>query len=86
MDARPPTKEGMLTFLDFFEFHVRERPNDTYLGSRKKIYDAAADPTKITGYGEFEWQTYSQVETIAQNLGRGMTKLGLANLSEGDGK
>jgi hypothetical protein len=25
------------TFLEFFEKHVRERPNDTYLGTRKRI-------------------------------------------------
>lgn len=32
LEAQPPRSEGCYTFLDYFEKHVRERPNDTYLG------------------------------------------------------
>jgi long-subunit acyl-CoA synthetase (AMP-forming) len=89
MEARPHLKadknNGLLTFLDYFEKHAAERPDDTYLGTRRKIYDPQ-DSTKVTGCGEYEWQTYSQIQKIVQNLGRGMTKLGLANVSEGDDK
>ena len=52
------------------------------MGTRAKILKDG----EVTGYGLYEWLTYAQVQSITQNLGRGMVKLGLANESEGDGK
>jgi len=32
LEGQPPMRAGCYTFLDYFENHVRERPNETYLG------------------------------------------------------
>lgn len=37
MCSQPPYRAGCYTFLDYFETHVNERPNDTYLGTRVKL-------------------------------------------------
>jgi len=46
----PPHRKGCYTFLDYFELHVKERPNDPYLGSRVKIDDKT--------FGAYEWLSY----------------------------
>jgi len=51
LETRPHVKEdqekGLLTFLDYFERHAKERPNVTYLGTRAKILKDG----EVTGYG-----------------------------------
>lgn len=53
----PPLKKGCYTWLDYFEKIVQERPNDTFLGTRVKLNDKE--------FGEYEWMTYKQLETIS---------------------
>jgi len=43
-------KKGCSTFLDHFERHVRERPDESYLGYRP----VQADKT----FGNYEWHSY----------------------------
>lgn len=47
---QPNYKAGCKTFLDYFEVHVAERPNDGYLGSRVKLNEKE--------FGDYEWLSY----------------------------
>lgn len=51
MHAIPPYKEGMFTYLDYFEDHVKKRPNEEFLGYR---------PIDSNGKHEnkYVWMTY----------------------------
>ena len=70
--------EGCETYLDHFERQVKIRKNHPFLGSRTKLADGS--------FGAYEWQTYGQIEQIAQNIARGSQKLGLTVKTEGDGR
>lgn len=50
VESMPPHRKGCYTFLDYFEVHAKERPNDSYLGSRVKIDDKT--------FGAYEWMSY----------------------------
>lgn len=54
MDNQPGYKPDCKTFLDFFETHVKERPNDGYLGTRVKLNEK--------DFGDYEWLSFKQVE------------------------
>lgn len=43
-------RENCKTFLDYFELHVRERPSDTFLGTRAK---SVVDGKEVLG--QYEW-------------------------------
>lgn len=43
-------RENCRTFLDYFECHVKERPNETFLGTRAKT---VVDGKEV--FGQFEW-------------------------------
>lgn len=74
------------SFLDYFEEHVRTRPNDSYLGTRESLPDEIVDGKKTKKFGDYKWMNYLEVDTCCQNLAKGMKKMQLANLTEGDGR
>ena len=56
VDTIEPFRRDCYTFLDYFEKIVKERPNDSYLGSRVKLNEKE--------FGGYEWMSYKQVENI----------------------
>lgn len=79
-----PYKPGCKTFLDYFEKLAADYPNDDYLGTRAKVAKVDAEGKTNITYGDYQWKSFKEVETIVQNLARGMHKLGLPNLSYND--
>lgn len=54
-----------MTFLDFFEEHVKKRPHDNFLGTRRILNDHL-DSQKTPQYGEYEWMSYECTQRMAQ--------------------
>jgi len=59
LSTRPRHNPKLLTFLDYFEENVKTKPNLPWLGTRKVT---GLDEKGKKKFGEYEWQTWSQVE------------------------
>lgn len=52
------------TLLKHFERHVAATPDTAFLGQRPKIDDVDGKPA----FGEYVWQSYSQIDKITNNI------------------
>lgn len=77
----PTYRADKKTYLDFFDEHVEQRPDDGFLGSRRKI---KADDGSIT-FGEYQWKSYKETQQVVHSIARGINTLQLYNEAEGDG-
>jgi len=75
MDSIPGTVEGCDTILKHFKRQVTNRRNVPYLGSREIT---GKDEKGKDTFGEYQWKTYSMVQTLSENIARGMRVLNLS--------
>ena len=69
---------GCETYLELFEHQVKTRKDHPFLGSRIKQEDGS--------FGGYEWQTYGEIEKVAQQIAKGTKTLKLSVETEGDGR
>jgi long-chain acyl-CoA synthetase len=67
------TSTGCKTAQDLFTYNFQNCPNDQFLGRRLMQADGTLANT-------YTWETYGEVETIAQQIGSGIAKLGLTEV------
>jgi hypothetical protein len=63
IEGQLPKFLGCETYLDHFERQVKIRKDHPFLGTRAKMAD--------NSLGGYEWQSYGQIEKIAQQIARG---------------
>ena len=53
---------------------AKRHPNDPFLGSR---HVTGRDENGNNVFGEYEWKSYGETETLAKNLARGLKAQGV---------
>ena len=88
MDSVPLPQQSpeLDTFLKLFKRNVAQIPNHPFLGTRQKLPATDTQEEGKVQYGDYTWQTWSEIDVIVQKFAKGLMILDLCPQIEGEDK
>lgn len=71
-----------MTLYQCFKRHVTTRPDEPFFGTRPQIDTNETGPV----FGDYEWESYRDVNADVENLARGMIAMNLNPEVDGEDK